>query len=72
MQLANLNINFKPEFGNPQHIKICELISLVNTDYANIEKKKVEARGAEALKKKIGENMSKVQRLLEQQKKNGV
>ncbi len=69
MKLADINLDFKPQFGNSQHIKICDLISKCNEYEKKYRLALKEARSAKTMKAKRDELMSKVQQLVAQQMK---
>lgn len=61
-------INFKPEFGNPEHIRIANTIGLLTKKEKELEKRTDEYMILRSLKKEISDLKKEVKQMLDNQK----
>lgn len=72
MKVADTEINFKPEFGNPEHLRVLELVDIINTLYRTLQKKIEAAQNVRSLKSEIDTRVRDLYIVLEQiQNKKG-
>lgn len=64
MKIAHFEIDFKPEFGNLQHIRVIDMIKSINADHKELVKKEEAKKDAAALKKRIGSQVAELKKYL--------
>lgn len=64
MKILGEEINFKPAFGNTNHIEALRIMDRIRHNEQVRDEKKAAALGVEAIEKKLGEDLARVKYLI--------
>lgn len=69
MKIGGIEVEFKPEFGNQDHLRIIKLMRQTEADIQKLEEKKKTVIDIERLEKKIESAQRQLMRMAESLKK---
>lgn len=64
MDIGKIKIDFKPEFGNPDHVRVLQMMDEIQENLKILSKKEEAKLGAAALKKEINEQAKELQKFI--------